>query len=59
VSSKGACDRSARTESERGGIPKDIVQKLRLVSARTESERGGIPQDIVPKLRFDLVGHCF
>jgi hypothetical protein len=46
VSSKGACDRRARTQSERGRIPQDIFLKLRLVCARTKSERGSIPKDI-------------
>ena len=39
VSSKGACDRCARTKSERRLHHASLFLKLRLVSARTKSER--------------------
>src|SRR6185369_12123203 len=52
VSSKGACDRRARTKSERRPRHASPFLKLRLVSARTQSERRLPHASLVPKTSF-------
>ena len=55
VSSKGACDRRARTKSERRLHHASLFLKLRLVSARTKSERRLHHASLFLKLRLVLI----